>query len=156
MQLLGTKGTIKCVGPCNQVKNIDEFPNVRDKAKTWKQRRRCNTCTERSAAFTTRALTNKVLRERYNLGIQSFLALSARCYKYGITAGDFLELLEEQEGKCKLCGDNKGMELFIDHCSITMKVRGLLCCRCNSAIGQLLHDPVLIRKAAQYIEEAAP
>jgi hypothetical protein len=38
-----------------------------------------------------------------------------------------------------------------DHDAVTNTLRGVLCARCNLGLGHLVHDPVLIRKAAQYL-----
>tara|TARA_Y100000034_G_C6804307_1_gene361001 strand:- start:335 stop:664 length:330 start_codon:yes stop_codon:yes gene_type:complete len=42
-------------------------------------------------------------------------------------------LLEKQNHKCKLCGEKR--ELFHDHCHETGDIRGLICSRCNTAMG---------------------
>jgi len=39
----------------------------------------------------------------------------------------------------------------IDHDHVTGQVRGLLCGKCNSAIGLLQDDPEIIRAAAKYV-----
>lgn len=57
---------------------------------------------------------------------------------YGITVEDFESLVEGQQGRCALCGSEK--KLCIDHSHITGKIRGLLCIRCNGALGQLVGD----------------
>lgn len=57
---------------------------------------------------------------------------------YGITPATYAEMLAEQSGVCKVCGgvSNDGKRLSVDHCHETGKVRGLLCNRRNSALGQ--------------------
>lgn len=76
--------------------------------------------------------------------------------KYGITLIDYNRMLEEQNGVCKICkkdGKDRAGALHVDHCHITNKVRGLLCARCNIALGNLNDDPELFRKAIKYLEE---
>ena len=72
---------------------------------------------------------------------------------YGITLEEYDILLEEQNGKCKICGsdDNNGQRFCVDHCHETGKVRGLLCRPCNLALGCLRDDPILVLKAADYL-----
>lgn len=77
--------------------------------------------------------------------------------KYGITLSDYDIMFIEQEGKCKICDSttnahSRNNYLDIDHCHITGKVRGLLCNKCNKAIGYFNDDPELLVKALKYLE----
>ncbi len=78
--------------------------------------------------------------------------------EHGIREEDYLELLQKQNGDCAICGGKQtcknSLRLFIDHCSKTKEIRGILCARCNTGIGYLLHDPGLLRQAAHYVETA--
>ena len=77
--------------------------------------------------------------------------------KYGLTQVQFDQMLEQQGGKCKICGTTEPGRwgtFYIDHCHETGKVRGLLCCRCNLSIGHMEDSPELLRKAAEYIEKS--
>lgn len=67
--------------------------------------------------------------------------------KYGITLAQYDEMFEAQGGVCALCkkgettkrrkkGDGRE-RLAVDHCHDTGRVRGLLCFKCNTAIGSL-------------------
>lgn len=56
----------------------------------------------------------------------------------------------EELGKCcEICGREEN--LAIDHCHDSGKVRGLLCRQCNSAIGLLQDDPLLLEAARRYV-----
>ena len=56
--------------------------------------------------------------------------------KYGITIADRDAMFTSQNGKCNICNiDN--VDLQIDHCHTTGKVRGLLCQPCNMALGSI-------------------
>jgi len=74
--------------------------------------------------------------------------------RYGIDFEQWKDMLLEQGGCCKCCGtDNPGGKNWhVDHCHDTGKVRGILCWRCNVALGQLNEDPEHIRKLATYAE----
>lgn len=77
--------------------------------------------------------------------------------RYGITWEDYQELLVKQGHKCAICGSNDAQsertsgKLFIDHCHTTGKVRGLLCSKCNHALGQFNDDETLLFKAVDYL-----
>lgn len=83
--------------------------------------------------------------------------------QYGITGEDYLKMLEEQEGRCYLCGQEETTKikgkagqtrrLSVDHCHAKGHVRALLCGKCNTGLGYFRDDPQLLRKAADYLEE---
>jgi len=82
--------------------------------------------------------------------------------KYDLTLDEYNKLLAKQNGVCALCGSkenaiekyHKGIKrLAVDHCHETNKIRGLLCSSCNIGIGNLKHNPELLRKAAIYCEQ---
>lgn len=75
--------------------------------------------------------------------------------KYGITLQDYEDMLRAQGGVCAICGgvesNPKFNRLSVDHCHDTGAVRGLLCNRCNRALGLLNDDAILLRKAISYL-----
>jgi hypothetical protein len=74
--------------------------------------------------------------------------------KFNMTLEQYDEMLTAQGGVCAICKQtNRNFQnLVIDHCHKTNKVRALLCQWCNQAIGRLNDDPILVRAAAQYLE----
>ena len=76
--------------------------------------------------------------------------------KYGITLGQYEELKLMQDNKCAICKTpsnecSKGI-LFVDHNHNTGKVRGLLCNKCNAAIGLLNENILLFEAAKSYLK----
>lgn len=81
--------------------------------------------------------------------------------QYGLTDEQFKALLAAQGGACAICGAtdqgwqtwrlNGPVSLAIDHDHTTDAVRGLLCGKCNQALGILRDDPALIRRAIDYL-----
>jgi Autographiviridae endonuclease VII len=69
--------------------------------------------------------------------------------KYNLTPEDYESLLKKQNFKCAICLQYG--KLCIDHDHATNKVRGLLCTRCNVAIGLLKEHPEYIRRALTYL-----
>lgn len=75
--------------------------------------------------------------------------------QFGLTPDDYDRMLKDQNGCCAICGSdksgNRSKNFMIDHDHGTGKVRGLLCRRCNQAIGAFDDNPDLLRKAADYL-----
>jgi len=78
--------------------------------------------------------------------------------KYGLTQADWLAILEEQGGACIICGKGgKTKHLSVDHDHTLQKlygiimVRGLICQRCNRAIGAFEYDDIVLSKAIKYL-----
>ena len=100
----------------------------------------CKSC----VATTARTTVDKDKRRDYDL-----------TRNYGITHEVYLEMLAKQDGCCKICNiteNEHGKRLHVDHNHTTGKIRGLLCSRCNTAIGHFKEDPDIIQKAIDYIE----
>ena len=74
---------------------------------------------------------------------------------YGLTETQYDTLLQKQGGVCAICREpnhNGEKRLSVDHSHETQHVRGLLCHRCNFAIGLLRDSGTLCRRAALYVE----
>jgi hypothetical protein len=72
--------------------------------------------------------------------------------KYGLTVEAYEAMEAAQGGKCFLCGnEHKRRKLNVDHCHTTGRVRGLLCDKCNLAIGLLEDNPMLAEKFKEYL-----
>lgn len=88
-------------------------------------------------------LCTSILKKKYRL-----------LKEYNLTTEDYISLYKKQEGKCAICAksfsDIKNAP-HVDHCHETGKVRGLLCSKCNPALGLFNDDCVVILNAAKYI-----
>lgn len=62
-----------------------------------------------------------------------------------------------QEGKCAICGctlnSSRYTKASADHDHKTGKLRGILCCNCNTAIGLMKENPYRLECAIRYLEE---
>ncbi len=81
-----------------------------------------------------------------------------RSQRYDIVYPYYKELLEKQNGKCAICGhadsNNIRTQRFaIDHNHKTEMVRGLLCTKCNHAIGMLGDNTDILEKALKYLKQ---
>jgi hypothetical protein len=71
---------------------------------------------------------------------------------YNISADDFHRMMESQDGLCAICDSElSSVHTHVDHCHDTGVVRGLLCSRCNQAIGLMDEDMSRLDKAKKYL-----
>ncbi len=77
---------------------------------------------------------------------------SWRKWAYGITPEQYAEIYAEQSGKCALPSCGNPAEC-IDHDHATDSFRGLLCRKCNTALGMLRDNSELAKEVADYLEK---
>jgi hypothetical protein len=77
-----------------------------------------------------------------------------RLAKYGLTIAEYDALLADQHGTCAICAGTPRY-FVIDHDHETNRVRGLLCNRCNLAIGALGDTHESLVRAVAYLSKAA-
>lgn len=73
---------------------------------------------------------------------------------YGTTPEQVKQWIAEQGHVCKICKKPFSHHPNIDHDHKTQNVRGILCHRCNMALGLLRDDPSLMLAAASYIQKS--
>ena len=75
--------------------------------------------------------------------------------KYGITMKQKQKMVVAQNGKCAICKKELGVgaNTCVDHDHKTGEIRGILCNKCNSAIGFLDDDLVILERAARYLRD---
>jgi hypothetical protein len=69
--------------------------------------------------------------------------------RYGITVEE-ARRLRSGTSACEICGRKKKLE--VDHCHATGAVRGLLCGRCNKAIGPFKDSEDMMLTAITYLK----
>jgi hypothetical protein len=82
-------------------------------------------------------------------------------YKYGINLEKYKEMLHKQNNVCAIChrpetrrlyhDTTRCFSLMVDHSHTSNKVRGLLCHKCNSAIGLLEENINTFQSAMDYL-----
>lgn len=82
---------------------------------------------------------------------------------FGISLEEYHKMAETQNYKCKICNEhetaidrktNVVFSLAVDHCHKTGRVRGLLCMKCNRALGLLGDSEETLFSAIKYLKEA--
>lgn len=108
-------------------------------------------------------------KEKYNEKIrkwrmanpQSMSLAKRKCRlkkSYGMTLAEYDAMCASQLGVCAICGNGPSMvgnntKLVVDHCHNSKRIRGLLCDRCNRAIGLLRDDPNILQSAEKYLRK---
>ncbi len=78
---------------------------------------------------------------------------------FGLTVEEYDKMVEDSGG-CEICGltqeeslkiDNR--RLCVDHCHITGKIRGILCSKCNTALGKFKDSPQILQIAINYLNK---
>lgn len=99
-------------------------------------------------------------RRAWRLENKDEFATQQREYKYKMSGEQYQKLLEEQDYVCAICGkaNANGQDLYVDHdhscCSGSKScgkcIRGLLCHKCNSALGLFDDSIESLNKAVEY------
>lgn len=124
---------------CQTKKYINEFGDDGNKS-------RCKSCMKEIRAANWESNHNGIRERQYWHGIRN---------RYGLTQEDFNCLLESQKGKCAICRKrfSKKLKPEVDHCELNgvVRVRGLLCDKCNRGLGFFNDDDVLLKEALNYL-----
>ena len=77
---------------------------------------------------------------------------------YGITLEQYDEMLDAQDCRCAICrrSPRSDISLHVDHDHATGVRRGLLCFKCNNALGDFADDIEQLERAVTYLIEHDP
>lgn len=103
--------------------------------------------------ITLKVVNPKKRRDPKKLSIQD---ANRRIQKYIDSGIQYEEMVKNQNGCCAICGRSEielNRRLFVDHCHKTEKLRGLLCCRCNTLLGFGNDNPTIFINAIQYLNK---
>lgn len=81
----------------------------------------------------------------------SILRKSTLKRRYGLSEEDYKSLSDSQENKCALCQQKVDI-LYVDHCHETLRVRGLLCMKCNCLLGLAKDNKETLERAIKYLD----
>lgn len=119
---------LKRCSACKQIKPLNEFHG--DARHSDGKQSRCKEC------VLARASEGYLRRE------------------YGLTLGEYEQLMEAQDGRCAICGrPPKNNRFNVDHCHSTHRVRALLCVNCNTNLLPMVERfSEWVRRAFEYLE----
>jgi len=124
---------------CKKIKSVDDFSKRNDTPDG--KRYDCNDCKKKRS---TRR-RNEYPGRRRNDKLKQ---------RYGITLDDYNKMLDNQEGRCAICGihfSKLSRGLDVDHNHKINKVRALLCTNCNRGLGYFKDDSDILIKATNYL-----
>jgi hypothetical protein len=88
---------------------------------------------------------------------------SSNLKRFGLTAEDYIDLEKSQNGVCKICKlpEENRKRLCVDHdhsccpdaSSCGKCVRGLICFRCNTALGMVNDNPETLQAMIEYLQK---
>lgn len=140
---------------CDKTRPLDSF------IKNGRELRSCAPCREYARAnnhTNRRANPDKVRAENlwalYRIRPQEYDALrEAQSYRCAICGIHESEIEVGSRGRPRLDGtpNAEPFRLLVDHCHNSTTVRGLLCGKCNKALGGFRDSPELLMAAARYI-----
>jgi hypothetical protein len=82
-----------------------------------------------------------------------------RFSRHNMSREKYDEMIARHNGKCWVCKEREAVNIDHDHscCSGTWScgkcIRGVLCNRCNTALGLMQDDKKILSKAISYLEE---
>lgn len=82
-------------------------------------------------------------------------------YYHDLSLDEYNQLLAQQNNVCAICHNPQDIvlngnvkRLYVDHCHITGKIRGLLCNNCNAGLGRFKDDPMKLINALFYLKQS--
>jgi hypothetical protein len=139
---------------CLAEKEADQFSPDR-RAKDGCQAR-CKKCKsgETRAAYAANPSRKSAIGKRHYRSDRG--ATSRLSRMFGITVEGYRALLEKQGGRCAICPATEpgrgNVNFCVDHDHKTGAVRGLLCSRCNVALGLMNDDMAQLKSALEYMQ----
>lgn len=121
--------------------------------------RRCNEYLDISS-FSVKKRSDGYFDLSYCINCEKHLGHHYNMKRLGISPERYVELEKQQEYKCKICGNKDNKRLSVDHdhsCCDSYPacgncVRGLLCSRCNRALGMINDDIDILQKMINYLK----
>lgn len=138
---------------CKKIKNVDEFSTMKVRNGIASHCKECNRQKLQDYYNTEKGKeANKNRYEKNKIRLKNNKLIR----DYGITYDEYVEMLNQQNGICIICGkteEDNGKMLAVDHDHKTNKVRELLCSSCNLVIGFIEKNNLDFEKLKKYINK---
>lgn len=131
---------------CKLVKSLEEFYTSKNSNGGY-----ASHCKECSRYLNKKITPNQ--RKKYYTRSKERVRNYNLIKRYGITLEEYNIILKKQNNVCAVCGGkDKKKSLAVDHNHKTGEVRGLLCGRCNPALGFIQESPKLVKQLLKYLD----
>lgn len=140
---------MKTCGICKETKELDAFHNKKG-AKDGKQSQ-CKVCN--IARVKTWQADNPEKHEanwKHTTANRDMFARKAK--RYGLSVEELQKLMDKADGKCEICSREPVKWLVVDHCHETLRVRGIICERCNQGLGLFADNIEFMKSAIEYLQ----
>lgn len=127
--------------------------------------RRCSRCSaplpvDRKLMYCAPCAAELATERRLLPHVRAATSASIRLRTFGIDAEEYARMEAAQGGVCAICREPETVTsrngfvkaLAVDHDHDSGAVRGLLCSRCNTAVGLMQDDTARLRAAVAYLE----
>lgn len=149
---------------CKECKTLPYFH--KDKTKFDGYNSLCKECVStrdrnRKSYFIHRRPNKKIYDQNYKKENKTLIKSKSLKYVYGMTIEQYTDLLKIQNHSCAICKipeslidyrTGKIRDLSVDHCHSSNKIRGLLCSKCNVALGNFKDDIEVLTNAICYLK----
>ena len=154
VRIPGSERQSKKCRKCGVVKNRDQFTVRKSGERLGHLAGHCKTCSV------------KVNTDRWNADPERLALIGWRSKikrRYGLTEAAYNAMLNAQGHACAICRStvswsknykhkkNGSSRFMVDHCHETGKIRGLLCTRCNRALGLVQDNTETLKRAVEYL-----
>jgi hypothetical protein len=145
--------------PCKRaMKQVDyqvRKTNIKSGRFKFPEVKTCSLCgVEKQAEFFNITVTSSDGLRSYCKGCEPDYDRQTKwAFNFGLTVEEYQALLNAQDGNCAICGGAcpTGRMLAVDHDHLLGFIRGLLCARCNNALGSFQDSADLLLRAIQYL-----
>lgn len=132
---------------CKELKSIDKFRKRKYTNNLGLRIRYASKCKKCEAM--SRTIYNKHNRDKVRNTQRSWQIRN----RYGLSREEYENLLKQQNNKCAICKKPFKSTPHIDHDHDTNRIRGLLCYRCNTAIGSFKENIMTLKSAIRYLND---
>ena len=150
----------RCVD-CTRTFLSTKKESLKESQRKWREKNKERLRLEHQARRAKDPERDKAIKQKYREANKDKRTNYELVKKYGITLEEYNQMSAAQNNVCDICKEPETRRhqngtlcrLAVDHDHFTGKVRGLLCWRCNSAMGSFEERNVPILNIEEYLEK---